>query len=72
MMVVAVDNHEDKAPFPEPTGGLVQTLNTILILLFRGNAAVTDDQPNLKDDDLVLEFARGVVDRQFAGAGPSR
>ncbi|BBY98648.1 hypothetical protein [Mycolicibacterium fallax] len=72
MMVVAVDNHEDKAPFPEPTGGLVQTLNTILILLFRGNAALTDDQPNLKDDDLVLEFARGVVDRQFAGAGPSR
>ena len=39
--VIAVDNHEDEAPFPEPRGGFGTTFNSMLNVLFRGNSRPT-------------------------------
>ena len=61
ILAVTVDNHEDDAPFPAPTGGLLPTLSTMLTVLFRGNAATTDLAPQFKDGPMLSELARGLV-----------
>ena len=61
VVVIAIDNHEDWAPFPQPTGGVAATLNSMFTVLFRGNSAVDDEHPNIKDDDLLTEFGHAVV-----------
>lgn len=61
VQVISVDNHDDDAPFPHPTGGVVATLNTLFTVLFRGNAVVSDAEPNMKDTVLLSEFGRGLV-----------
>ena len=69
VLVFAVDDHEDDAPFPEPTGGGAATLNTLFTVLFRGNAAVADRDPSFKDADLLATFGRAVVEAEMTASG---
>lgn len=66
------DNHEPDAPFPSPTGALIPTLDTLITVLLRGNAAVTDDAPAFKDADMLVEFGRGLVAAQLPAEGADR
>ena len=61
VLVMAVDNHEDDAPFPAARGALIPTMNTLLTVLLRGNAAITDLTPQFKDGPMLTELAREVV-----------
>lgn len=72
VVLVSVDNHDDDAPFPQPNGTLVPTLNTLLTVLFRGNAAVMDKSPTFKDLDLLTTFGRGLVEAQLGPIGVRR
>lgn len=63
--VFTSDNHEPDAPFPAPTGALWPTLDALITVLLRGNAAVTDDAPAFKDADMLVEFGRGLVAAQL-------
>lgn len=65
VLVIAVDNHEPDAYFPEPAGGLGSTLNSLFTLLLRGNAALSDRTPKHKDADLLTTFGRGLVAAQL-------
>ncbi|MGV1006249.1 MAG: hypothetical protein ACOYEV_16095 [Candidatus Nanopelagicales bacterium] len=67
--VAAVDNHEPDAMFPEPSGGLVPTLRTMIIILFRGNSATWDRDPTFKDADLLTTFAQRLINAQLVRAG---
>lgn len=67
--VAAVDNHEPDALFPEPSGGLVPTLRTMIIVLFRGNSATWDRDPTFKDADLLTQFSQRLIDAQLARVG---
>lgn len=69
VLSIAVDNHEDNAPFPEPTGGVGPTINSMFTVLFRGNAAAQDTDPNMKDDDLLTEFGHGLLRAQLEPLG---
>ncbi|MCV7356972.1 hypothetical protein H7K04_16175 [Mycolicibacterium fluoranthenivorans] len=69
VLAIAVDNHEDWAPFPQPTGGLVPTLNSMFTVLFRGNSATADDDPNIKDDELLTEFGHALVRAELEPLG---
>ena len=69
VLIFTVDNHEDDAPFPEPSGALLPTLNTLVTVLFRGNSAVDDTNPEFKDADLLTVFGRGLVASQLAPLG---
>ncbi|MBS1693667.1 MAG: hypothetical protein JST91_15750 [Actinobacteria bacterium] len=69
MLVIAVDNHEDDAPFPQPTGGMLPTLNSMFTVLFRGNSATDDADPNTKDDQLLVEFGRALVRSELEPLG---
>lgn len=69
ILVISVDNHEDNAPFPRPSGALLPTLSTLLTVLFRGNSAVDDDKPTFKDIDLLTAFGRGMVTAQIQPLG---
>ena len=69
VLVAAVDYHEDDAPFPSPTGALLPTMNTLLTVLFRGNAAITDLLPQFKDGPMLTELARGLVRTALAPVG---
>ncbi len=67
----AVDNHDPNAPFPEPSGGVLPTLGTLLTILLRGNAADTDRAPTFKDSDLLVHFGRALVAAQGVSKGNS-
>ena len=69
VLILAVDNHEDNAPFPEPLGALMATLNSLFTVLFRGNTAETDTDPAFKDRDLLIEFGRALVRTQLEPIG---
>jgi hypothetical protein len=69
VLVIAVDNHEDDAPFPQPTGALASTLNSLFTVLFRGNSAVYGADPIDKDDQFLTEFAHGLVRAQLEPLG---
>lgn len=69
VLVISVDNHEDEAPFPEPSGALLPTLNTLFTVLFRGNSAVDDRTPTFKDLDMLTEVGRGLVAAQLQPVG---
>lgn len=69
VLVFTVDNHEDDAPFPQPSGALLPTLNTLVTVLFRGNSAVDDDHPEFKDADLLTVFSRDLVSAQLQPLG---
>lgn len=67
--IFAVDNHDQDAPFPEPSGDMVPTLRTLITLLFRGNAVFDSRTPSFKDAELLTEFCRALVAAQFPPAG---
>ncbi|HNM83720.1 MAG TPA: hypothetical protein PKI77_04275 [Mycobacterium sp.] len=69
ILVLAVDNHEDDAPFPAPTGALRPTLNSMFTVLFRGNSSTYDASPNRKDDALLTEFGHDLVRAQLEPLG---
>jgi len=69
VLLIAVDNHEDNAPFPQPSGALLPTLSTLFTVLFRGNSAVDDRNPSFKDLDLLTTFGRGLVAAQLVPLG---
>ncbi|MGY3554378.1 hypothetical protein [Williamsia sp. R60] len=64
--VLTVDNHEANAPFPEPANALVSNLNTVFTVLLRGNSVVTNNDPVFKDEGLLTEFGRDLVEAQLA------
>ncbi len=64
-----MDNHEDDAPFPAPTGAVGPTLNSMFTVLFRGNSSTLDTNPNRKDDALLTEFAHDLVRAQLEPLG---
>lgn len=67
--IFAVDNHDQDAPFPEPSGDMVPTLRTLITLLFRGNAVFDARTPSFKDAELLTEFGRALVAAQFPPSG---
>ena len=69
VVVSSVDNHEEDAPFPTPTGGLAPTLRTMFSVLFRGNAVTLNREPTEKDFELLTGFGRALVDAQRPSAG---
>jgi hypothetical protein len=69
VMVISVDNHDDDAPFPLPTGGIAPTLNALFTVLFRGNAVAEDVSARVKDAALLVEVGRAVVSTQLQPAG---
>jgi hypothetical protein len=69
ILLVSVDNHEENAPFPSPSGALAPTLSTLFTVLFRGNSAVDDRNPTFKDIDLLTTFGRGMVRAQIEPLG---
>ena len=69
VLLIAVDNHEGNAPFPQPSGALLPTLSTLFTVLFRGNSAVDDRNPSFKDLDLLTTFGRGLVAAQLVPLG---
>lgn len=69
VVAIAVDNHEDNAPFPQPTGGVGTTLNSMFTVLFRGNAVASDANPNMKDDGLLTEFGHKLLRAELEPLG---
>lgn len=67
VIVWAVDNHEPDAFFPEPRITIAQNLNSLLTVLFRGNAVIEDGDPQYKNRDLVVPLSRAIVDATVAG-----
>jgi hypothetical protein len=47
---------------------MASTLRTLITMLFRGNAVLSDDSPGFKDDELLTEFGRALVAAQFRAA----
>jgi hypothetical protein len=64
--LLTVDNHDAGAPFPEPANALISNLNTVFTVLLRGNSVVTNSDPVFKDEGLLTEFGRGIVEAQIA------
>jgi hypothetical protein len=71
VLLITVDNHQNSAPFPHPSGALLPTLSTLFTVLFRGNSAVDDRNPTFKDIDLLTTFGRGLVRAQIEPLGRS-
>ncbi|WP_020108704.1 hypothetical protein [Nocardia sp. 348MFTsu5.1] len=69
--LLTVDNHDPGAPFPEPEDALVSNLNTVFMVLIRGNSVATDDDPDFKDAGLLTVFGRDLVATQLAAATES-
>ncbi len=69
VVIVAVDNHDDNAPFPQPTGGVGPTLNSMFTVLFRGNSVELSADAEFKDDVLLIEFAHALVRAQLEPLG---
>jgi hypothetical protein len=69
ILLITVDNHDDNAPFPSPSGSLAPTLSTLGTVLFRGNSAVDDRNPTFKDIDLLTSFGRGIIRAQIEPLG---
>jgi hypothetical protein len=67
--ILAVDNHEPNAPFPQPSGELIGTVRTLITMLFRGNSVLDARKASFKDADLLTEFGRALVSAQFRTAG---
>ena len=64
--LIAVDNHDANAIFPKPAEALVSNINTLFTILLRGNSAVDDQDPTLKDADLLTMLARALITDQLA------
>ncbi|WP_149359689.1 hypothetical protein [Lolliginicoccus suaedae] len=67
IVLTTLDNREAGARFPEPEPSMASNLAVLLEIFFRGNAALTDLQPQIKDAQLMTTIARQLVAAQFAG-----
>jgi hypothetical protein len=67
--LLAVDNHDENAVFPQPAESLVSNLNTLFTILLRGNAAVDDANPAFKDVGLLTDLGQQLVADQLAPGG---
>ena len=65
ILMFSVDFHEDGAPIPEPGHSVPSVLNSLLVVLFRGNAAVSNQAAQFKDADMLAEVGRKVVAAQI-------
>ena len=72
VMVFAVDNHDDTAPVPEPGHSIPEVLRSIVNVLFRGNAAVTNANAQFKDLEMLTEVSRKLVVAQLASSAGAR
>jgi hypothetical protein len=63
--IFAVDDHDPRAPFPEPSADIASSVRTLITLLFRGNAVLDQKTPSFKDAELLTEFSRALVAAQF-------
>lgn len=72
VLLLSVDNHDDGAPFPEPGHSLPTVLNSLIVVLFRGNAAVENREPEFKDADMLAQVGTALVDAQLDQSGPPR
>ncbi|OUC78385.1 hypothetical protein CA982_12930 [Gordonia lacunae] len=73
IMLWAVDNHEPEAYFPEPRITILANMNSLMAILLRGNSVLLDTDPQLKDRDLLVGLAGGLIRSQLgAGVGPAR
>ncbi|MGE2730065.1 hypothetical protein ACQI4F_11350 [Mycolicibacterium vaccae] len=68
VLIGSVDNHEADAPFPEPNGAVLKTLNRLVTILFRGSAVVYDETSSFADAGMLTEFGRGLVDTRMRAA----
>ncbi|MGE0217235.1 hypothetical protein [Mycolicibacterium sp.] len=62
--ILAVDNHDPDAPFPQPTTNLAPTLRTLITLLFRGNDVLEERDPSFKDEEMLRAFGVALVAAQ--------
>ncbi|HET8994390.1 MAG TPA: archaeosortase/exosortase family protein [Rhodococcus sp. (in: high G+C Gram-positive bacteria)] len=65
--LLTVDNHEFDAEFPQPEPNSVANIRTLLRVLLRGNAAVSDTAPEDKDREMLTEIGRDLVETQWRG-----
>ena len=72
VMVFAVDNHDDTAPVPEPGHSIPAVLRSIVNVLFRGNAAVTNANAQYKDVEMLTEVSRKLVVAQLDSLADAR
>ena len=69
VMIGSGDNHEPDAPFPEPNGAVLKTLDRLITILFRGSSVVHDETSSFADAGMLTEFGRGLVDTRMRAAG---
>ncbi|MBD8505144.1 hypothetical protein HT102_01390 [Hoyosella sp. G463] len=67
VVLTTQDNREAGARVPEPQPSMASNLTVLLEIFFRGNDALTDSEPALKDARLITTFARQLVAAQFQG-----
>ncbi|MFI5510610.1 hypothetical protein ACIA48_24370 [Mycobacterium sp. NPDC051804] len=65
VLVASVDNHDDGAPFPKPGHSLPTLLNSLIVVLFRGNAAVENREPEFKDAGMLEQVGTALVTAQL-------
>lgn len=63
--IIAVDNHQPDAVFPEPSPSMASNLGTLFAVFLRGNQIVQDADPDYKDRDLLTAFGTALVDTQM-------
>jgi hypothetical protein len=66
--LLTVDNHEFDAVFPQPEPNSVANIRVLLQILLRGNASVSDTDPEYKDREMLTEVGRAVVEAQWQGS----
>lgn len=69
VLLLSVDNHDDGAPFPQPGHALPTVLNSLFVVLFRGNAAVENREPEFKDADMLTQVGAALVDADLDDSG---
>ncbi|WP_157226434.1 hypothetical protein [Gordonia soli] len=69
IQLLSVDDHQAGAVFPQPELTTVANVNSVLSVLFRGNAIAQDRDPNFKDRDLIVTAANQIIDAQVEAAG---
>ncbi|MGW0177223.1 hypothetical protein ACWDUM_25645 [Rhodococcus sp. NPDC003322] len=67
--LIAVDNHEPDARFPDLDPEAASVASQTVNVLFRGNAVEVDANPDYKDVDLLSALGRDVVARQWEEFG---
>ncbi|AFR47528.1 hypothetical protein KTR9_0883 [Gordonia sp. KTR9] len=65
VMLWAVDNHEPDAYFPEPRITILANLNSLMIILLRGNSVLSDSDPQYKDRTLLIQLAGALIGAQL-------